>query len=506
MSTATWQPGTLYNPGALVTPRTAPPVGTDPPTNANFEAGDTGWTKGTGWAITNADGSFDGSWAGVYPSQTGANVLENNLKVDVTPGLVINAQCMVNTTGNSVSQGGAAIRVNWYDASNVFITTSEGNIVRGGGNAWYASGVTATAPATAAKATIAINAFRNSGSNNILVDAFTWDYAFTTPPAGIIYKAVQTNAGFSANTEPTWPTTLGQTVVDGDVTWEAVIATQVTYTAHAILKSGDTEPTWPTVIGGSVADGSIIWEAISGVITDSKCPNTAAVAIGASKVFAGDRDIIPFCATVNPLDWTTANDAGYLPFGLQTYGSQSVAALGLYRGNLVAFNATGFQMWQIDQDPANMAILDAVPVSCTYPRTVQPLGNDLLFLNAKGVRNISIAGASTNLQANGVGQPIDSLVQPLVKAGTYTPIGLYWPFMGQYWLFFGAEAFVLTINGANARSWSRYTFPDVITDWTLDGNDLVLRMGDIILRMDFDQTQDDVYSPPNEVVLTAALV
>lgn len=503
MSTPTWQPGTLYNPGTLVVPRTAPPVGTDPPTNANFEAGNTGWTLGTGWSITNADGSFDGTYAAVYPSQTGANEIVNNLEVTVTAGLVINAQVMINTTGNSVSSGGAAVRVKWYDASHAFISASEGNIVRGGGNAWYASVVAATAPTGAAFAKFAVNAFRNSGPHNILVDTATWDYAFTAPPTGLIFKAVQTNAGFSANTEPTWPTVLGNTVVDGQVTWEAVVATQVIYTAHAILKSSSTEPTWPTVIGGSVVDGSIIWVAVSGIITDSKCPNTTPVAIAASKVFAGDRDIIPFCATVNPLDWSTKDDAGYLPFGLQTYGSQPVSALGLYRSNLVAFNATGFQMWQVDQDPANMAILDAVPVSCTFPRTVQPLSNDLLFLNPKGVRNVSIAGASTNLQANGVGQPVDTLVQAAVKAGTYTPIGLYWPFMGQYWLFFGPEAFVLTINGANQRSWSRYDFPAPITDWTLDGDDLVLRMGDKILRMDSDLAQDDVYTPPNEVILTA---
>jgi hypothetical protein len=403
---------------------------------------------------------------------------------------------MINTTGNGVSQGGAAVRVYWYDEDDMLITASEGNIVRGGGSAWYASGVTATAPAGAATAKFGFSAFRNSGSHNILVDACTWDYAFTTPPNGLIFKAVQTNAGFSANTEPTWPTVLGNTVVDNQVTWEAVLTTRVTYEAHAILVSGSSEPTWPTAVGANVPDNTIIWQGVSGVISDTKCPNTTPVAIAASKVFAGDVDIISFSATINPLDWSTTNDAGYLPFGLQTYGSQPVAALGLYRSNLVAFNATGFQMWQVDQDPANMALLDAVPISCTYPRTVQPIGNDLAFLNAKGVRNVSIAGASTNLQADGVGQPIDSLVQPKVKAGTYTPIGLYWPFAGQYWLLFGPEAFVLTINGVKARSWSRYVFPEAITDWTLDGNDLILRTAsDKIWRMDSDVTLDDVVDP-----------
>lgn len=495
MSTPQWSPGTLYNPGALVTPLTAPPVGTEQPTNNNFDAGDSGWDKGTGWSIVNTDGHFDGDYAAVYPSQSGDHATINDLAVDVTPGLVINAQCMVNTTGNSVSSGGAAVRVYWYDEDDTLLSASEGNIVRGGGNAWYASGVAAVAPAGAATAKFGFNAFRTSGAHNILVDACTWDYAFTTPPTGLIFKAVQTDAGFSANVEPTWPTVLGNTVVDNQVTWEAVLTTRVTYEAHAILVSGSAEPTWPTIIGGNVADNTIIWQAVSGVVSDPKCPNSKPVAIAASKVFAGDVDIIGFSATINPLDWSTADDAGYIPFGLNTYGSQPVAALGLYRSNLVAFNSLGFQMWQVDQDPANMALLDSVPISCTFPRTVQPFANDLIFLNPKGVRNVSIAGASTNLQADGIGQPIDTLVQPKVKAGTYDPIGLYWPFAGQYWLVFGPEAFILTINGVKARSWSRYVLPAAITDWTLDGDDLVLRMGNTILKMDADLTQDDVVDP-----------
>jgi hypothetical protein len=197
--------------------------------------------------------------------------------------------------------------------------------------------------------------------------------------------------------------------------------------------------------------------------------------IAASKFFAGDDDIIAYSTTVNPLDWSTVDDAGYLPFGLQTHGANPVSAMGLYRGNLVAFNSAGFQMWQVDQDPANMALLDAAPIGSTEARAIKPLSNDLIFLNAVGVRNISIAGASTNLQAGSTGEPIDALVQPKLRAGEYEPIAAFWPAYGQYWCIFGPEVFVLTLNEGKTGKWSRYVFPEAITDTTLLNNDLYVR-------------------------------
>ena len=62
-----------------------------------------------------------------------------------------------------------------------------------------------------------------------------------------------------------------------------------------------------------------------------------------------------YCATTNPLDWTSEADAGFLPIGLQSYGTNPFLAAGLYRSNLVFFNSQGLQMWQVDEDPANMA-------------------------------------------------------------------------------------------------------------------------------------------------------
>jgi hypothetical protein len=179
---------------------------------------------------------------------------------------------------------------------------------------------------------------------------------------------------------------------------------------------------------------------------------------------------------------------------MNNYGNEDVKALNLYRSNLVAFNSLGYQMWQIDPDPANMAILDAEPVGCAYSKSLQPVNNDLCFLTAVGIRNIGTAGAAGNLQAGSFGKQID----PLVKAAIaqlgitgYEVKSLFYSGAGQYWLFFGPQAFVLTINGTSTMSWSRYLFPATITDWTVLAGVLYLRAGDLVWQVDELQAIDD---------------
>lgn len=73
------------------------------------------------------------------------------------------------------------------------------------------------------------------------------------------------------------------------------------------------------------------------------------------------------------------------------------------------------------------------------------------------------------------------------------PLALFTPGRGQYWLIIGTQAFVLTINGTgrSSMSWSRYTFPVAIDDWTILGDDLYLRAGDLIWRVDDEAIYDD---------------
>jgi hypothetical protein len=150
-------------------------------------------------------------------------------------------------------------------------------------------------------------------------------------------------------------------------------------------------------------------------------------------------------------------------------------------------------MWQVDPDPNNIAILDAEPVGCDYPKTIQPVNNDLVFCSPVGIRNIGTAGSAGNLQAGQFGKQVDPLVKGLLKllaANGYEARSLFFPGTGQYWFLVGEFALVLSINGNNVMSWSRYSFPGVITDWTVMDGALYLRAGDLVWSMD---TTDQIF-------------
>lgn len=497
--TDVWQGGKTYVPGAVVRPKTTPPAVVAAPTNADFEGGDTGWDKPTGWSI-GAYGGYSGSWCARFTGPNATTTLLNTNEVPVSVGQRINAGCFVLQGGSSSGQGAGAVLLVWLDAGHAFIGQSSGNIIATSSGGWKRSSVSAIAPAGAAYVRLG-----GSGSNPtgypVSFDAFSWDYAYKGPPSGLVYKATQADPGKSGTTEPVWPDAVGVSVTDNEVTWEGVIATQVIWEASPIMRSGATEPTWPLEAGGVVHDGNMDWIAVTSQITDANCPNSKVVAIMASKIFAADGDIVRFSATVNPLDWTSTQDAGYLPTGLQQANSNDMAVLAPYRSNLTALNASSFQNWQVDPDPSAMALLDQMDgIGSTWQHAAQPVGNDLFYLSQLGVRSVNIAAGTNNLEAGDVGMSIDPLVQDAIKwdATSLGPRSTYYPSAGQYWLAFDADTdhggpivYVCTMNGGKPK-WSRYAFPFAVDAFAQLGNDLYIRHGDEVSIVDEEAVTDDV--------------
>jgi hypothetical protein len=519
---AIWAAGTLYQPGDLARPTNSGVVSQPPLANPSMEAGNTGWTAtGSGsFAIDNTAPVFDGTFSmklGVTNNPNGQVLtVVNNTNIAVTPGQIVTLNAYIRSIApTSQDSSRLQLQINWYTAAlaplaptklalDPTIVNNNARIDQNGiidfasVDVWTLLTVEGVAPAGAAFWTAAILCLW--GDSNFKVDAVSYSYALTAAPNTLIFRAVQAAAGFSGSTEPVWPTVIGNQVVDNEVTWEAVSGNSVTWEASRILVTGAVEPAaWPLAVNGSVVDNTISWQLDSRRVTDSRVPTDSSVVLtGSSKVFAADDDIINFSATTNPLDWSTRDDAGYIGFGLQQYGGTRVTAMGLYRGNLAAFNSQGCQLWQLDEDPAGITYLDAIPVACTFPKTVQPVGDDLGFLSDLGIRSLGLSGAAVNLQGGYFGQQVDPITEDLLAeavAAGYEPRALYWPARGQAWWFFGDQALVLTINAGSDqrpnRSWSRYTFPWVVDDWTIQGTDLVLRAGNLIEVVDVDALCDD---------------
>jgi hypothetical protein len=491
----TWKAGTLYAPGAVVVPTNTQGAFVNAIPNGDFENGDDGsWTFTgiTQWSFTEGPPTpYQGSWMLQFPTgntSAGGDFATMTTAANVTPGQKVTVTGYLNPN-NSGANLELWLQINWYNASNTLISSVLSPIQEGGG--WRQTSVTGTAPAGATKVKAAIGAGAGTNSRNTgFADLISWNLETPAAVSNFLYEAVQTSPASSGTAQPTWPTVNGTTVIDGGVTWEAIGTSIITWEAIPLMQSGATEPTFPTTVGNTVKDPSTFtdangavtsacsmsWVCVSRVISDINDPNTIPTTLGASHVFKGNEDIVSYSAAVNPTDFTSTNNAGYLPTGLNNYGDNPVAVLTLYRSNLVVMNAGGYQLWQIDPDPDNMALLDAQPVGSIYPRAAQSVANDLLFLTEVGFRNLGTIGATANMAIGNTGQPIDPLVKAQLNSGTYIPNSLYYPGRGQFWGIFGPQAFVLTINGMQGiRSWARYVFPDSITDWTLNGDVLYLR-------------------------------
>jgi len=433
-----WKPGTLYIPGELVKESVIPVVTLTNIINGDFESGDVSWSKSNNFSILE-EGAFSGTWAAKFSGTAAikAGSISTSLMIASVAGQSINIKAMFN--GKTGVNARARLSVTFYSVLNDFtsyIKSIYSPWKDSIGDAYTEVSYDLIVPANAVAAIFNVTIEGTGGVS------YVDDYVSTLAGAGagtqssFVFKAVQANSGVSGQQEPTWPTVLGNTVVDNDITWQAIELATVTWEAGPLLESGEVEPIWPTVPGASIVDGNIKWVCTEMRIEDVNCPHTRTVAIAASKIFAGDDDIVRFSTTLNPRDWTTQQDAGFLPTGLQQKGQVGVTAIGVYRGNLVVWSDSNFQVWQVDPDPAVMALLDSMEgIGSSHNKAVQPVSNDLFFLAALGVRTVGIAAASVNLATGDAGVPIDSLIQAEID-GTVDPIATYYPGMGQYWVAF----------------------------------------------------------------------
>lgn len=236
-------------------------------------------------------------------------------------------------------------------------------------------------------------------------------------------------------------------------------------------------------------------------VMDVNCPPTGSLLKLASKMFAVANDIVRYTATGNPRDWSTTNDAGFLPTGLNARGDRATNALGIYQNKLVALARDGAQIWEVDPDPTNMRLADIVEnVGSSYPKTVATVAGDLYFLSDFGFRSITTQQLTSKLSDVDIGSPIDTLVRPETRKNTTTPRAAYYYGTGQYVCAIGDQLFVYSLSRtAKIAAWSRYSLPFTVDAFAELQGVLYIRSGDNIYTLNEEVSTDD--GQPFEVLL-----
>lgn len=146
-----------------------------PVANSGFEAGDIGWSKGSGWTIT-SDNAPTGEKAAVFFGFSGESVIRNDLLADCTPGEPLAASCNVRQGASSAGNAGGRVQLEFYNSSGVLFHTAEGNVVdSASNNAVKPSVVSTTVPVGATRVGLAGWAFRKRQNRKLWLDDFQWN-------------------------------------------------------------------------------------------------------------------------------------------------------------------------------------------------------------------------------------------------------------------------------------------------------------------------------------------
>ncbi len=178
------------------------------------------------------------------------------------------------------------------------------------------------------------------------------------------------------------------------------------------------------------------------------------------RVYISFADNFALSANAEPTLWEKQNPgAGVINFNSQ-YGTQdTVAAFATMQGRLAVFGRQSIQLWNVDADPANFALVQALDNSgTTYPLSVQSLGDeDVLYLDSSGIRSLKARELTLNAEVNDIGTAVDLLVKTAVLNNSGTICAAVEPSQRQYWCFINGSIFVLSkFTGSKIIAWSTY--------------------------------------------------
>jgi hypothetical protein len=230
------------------------------------------------------------------------------------------------------------------------------------------------------------------------------------------------------------------------------------------------------------------------------------------KMYAVDGTDLLFSALFDPTSWTTGTGSGVIDVSAEDVASTDLVGLERYYSFLAVFARTYTQIWAMDPDPDQSALIQTLHnIGLVAPGASAAYGNgDVLFLSDTGIRSLRARDSSNAAVLADVGSPIDVLIRgrraDLTDADIHKIKALVDPLTGHYWLVWGRDVFVLASSpGGKTMAWSTFDFGSTVDHTVVANSRIAFRMGNgLFVYGSMPASGGNPFLPNTPVGMTAA--
>lgn len=207
--------------------------------------------------------------------------------------------------------------------------------------------------------------------------------------------------------------------------------------------------------------------------------------VGLDSEFAGSDNAGPE-NDFEPIRFEEQWPGAILVLYLSHFGSQdTVYSLGIIQGRLAVFGRRSIQIWNVDADPNNFALVQVLDnVGTRAPLATQQLGDfDVIFLDDTGFRSLRSREVTLNAYIDDIGSQIDQLVRAdLDTVGVTGVCGITEPETKHYWCYINGKIYVLSRHpSSKVSAWGKY-LPQDNVGVTFTPSKFITFNGQVIVR------------------------